>query len=266
MTPLKTPELSIRQVPTFEITEYRPKRSDICVGIPLLNEGERICTQLTKMQALSTVTDIIIADGGSTDGSTDHAKLHAKNVRTLLVKTGPGKLSAQLRMLFSYALDQGYAGIVTVDGNNKDGVEAIPQFIHTLQEGYDFVQGSRYLPGGIEINTPLSRKWAVKWLHAPLISLAAGFRYTDTTNGFRAFSRQFLVDPRVQPFREVFDTYNLHFYLSIRAPQLSFKIKEIPVLRAYPAEGPLPSKIKGFKGNLALLKQLVLAVTGHYHP
>ena len=258
--------LDTRQVPAFEIHEYQPKRSDFCVGIPILNEGERIHNQLNRMTFLEDTVDIIIADGNSTDGSTEQTLLQAQPVRTLLVKTGSGKLSAQLRMLFSYALDQGYLGIITVDGNNKDGVEAIPQFIEALQQGYDYIQGSRYLPEGTEINTPFSRKLAVKWLHAPLISLAAGFRYTDTTNGFRAFSRRFLLDKQVQPFRDVFDAYNLHFYLSIRASNLGFKIKELPVLRAYPASGPIPSKIGGFKGNWALLKQLLWAVIGAYNP
>lgn len=258
--------VNTRQVPTFEIYEYQPKQSDFCVGIPILNEGERIHRQLDRMTFVQNIADVIIADGGSTDGSTTQTVLQTKPVRTLLVKTGPGKLSAQLRMLFSYALEQGYLGIITIDGNNKDGVEAIPQFIEALRQGYDYVQGSRYLPGGVEMNTPLSRKLAVKWLHAPLISLAARFPYTDTTNGFRACSREFLLDARVQPFRDLFDTYNLHFYLSIRAPRLGYKVKEIPVTRAYPAHGPIPSKIRGLKGNFALLKQLLWAVMGVYNP
>jgi phosphatidylglycerol:prolipoprotein diacylglycerol transferase len=36
---------------------------------------------------------------------------------------------------------------------------------------------------------------------------------TDTTNSFRAFSRDFLLDERVKPFRAVFDSYNLPYYL-----------------------------------------------------
>ncbi|OQW90568.1 MAG: glycosyl transferase family 2, partial [Beggiatoa sp. IS2] len=254
-----------REVPTFEVHEYQPKHSDFCVGIPILNEGERIHQQLDRMIFLKNIADIIIADGGSTDGSTAQTALQEKSVRTLLVKTGPGKLSAQLRMLFSYALDQGYL-VITLDGNNKDGVEAIPEFITALQQDYAYVQGSRYLSGGMEINTPFIRKLAVKWLHAPLISFAARFPYTDTTNGFRAFSREFLLDERVQLFRAVFDAYNLHFYLSIRAPRLGYKVKEIPVIRAYPAQGPIPSKIGGLKGNFALLKQLLWAVAGFYNP
>lgn len=252
------------QVPDYEQYEYMPKKSRFCICIPIINEGLRISKQLERMREIVQHTDVIIGDGNSTDGCTKN--LQQFGIRTLLVKTGPGKLSAQLRMLFSYALQQGYEGIVTIDGNNKDGVEAIPTFIDALETGYDYVQGSRYLPGGEELNTPLSRKLGVKLLHAPLISLAARFKYTDTTNGFRAFSRSFLIDDRVQPFRDIFDTYNLHFYLAIRAAQLDYRVIELPVSRVYPEAGPLPSKIGGLKGNLLILKQLFFSVLGFYHP
>jgi len=187
-------------------------------------------------------------------------------VRALLVKTGPGKLSAQMRMLLDWAVNEGYEGFVFIDGNGKDGVEAIPSFFAALDEGFDYVQGSRYIPGGEEINTPWDRKIGVALLHAPLISLAAGFRYTDTTNGFRAVSRRVVLDERVQPFRDIFDTYNLHYYLSVRIPRLGFRVRELPVRRAYPDKGPTPSKISGVSAKLYIIRLLLKAVFGCYNP
>lgn len=256
------------EVPSFQIQTFAPRRTQFCIGIPIINEGERIRKQLQQMYdlGLHELADIVIADGGSTDGSTDSDRLIPAGVRTLLIKTDKGKLSAQLRMFFAYALNQGYEGMVIIDGNNKDGVEAISKFLGALDRGWDYVQGSRYIPGGVEKNTPLSRKLAVILLHAPVISLAARFRYTDTTNGFRALSRRFLLDPKLQPFRHIFDTYNLHYYLSVMAPRLGYRVKELPVSRVYPAAGPTPSKIKGFRGNLHILSQLFKAALGYYRP
>lgn len=114
------------QVPEYRVTELHPKRSRYCVVIPVINEGEKIAKQLQRMEHLARELDIIIADGGSTDGSMEPEKLTERGVRTLLVKTGPGKLSAQMRMGFAYAMAQGYDGIVTIDGNNKDDPDAIP--------------------------------------------------------------------------------------------------------------------------------------------
>lgn len=140
-------------------------------------------------------------------------------VVALLVKTGRGQLSAQFRMAYAWCLREGYDGVITVDGNGKDDQRAIPAFLDRLCAGFDYVQGSRYLPGGAGINTPPDRKLAGRLVHAPLLSLAARHRYTDTTNGFCAYSRAYLADPRVAPFRSVFNRYELLFYLTLRPGQ-----------------------------------------------
>lgn len=254
------------QIPSYEVTEIKPKMAKYCVCIPVINEGERILGQLERIKPFLDRVDILLLDGGSTDGSTDIEKLKARGVRALLVKTGAGKLSAQLRMGYAYALEQGYEGSITVDGNGKDNVDAIPSFIKALEEGWDMVQGSRYVPGGQAINTPKIRHYAVKLIHVPVVSKVAGFKYTDTTNGYRAYSNRYLLDSRVQPFRDIFNTYELLAYLSVRAPQLGFKTKEIPVTRAYPKTGKTPTKISFIKGNYDLLRILKDLILHRYDP
>jgi dolichol-phosphate mannosyltransferase len=187
-------------------------------------------------------------------------------VRALLIKRDRGKLSAQMRMAIAFVLQEGYDGMIVIDGNGKDDVTAIPRFVELLEAGYDHIQGSRYIPGGRGINTPVSRTLAVRLLHAPLISLAAGRRYTDTTNGFRAYSRRLLADPRVQPLRDVFTGYELHYYLAIRAARLGFKVTETPVTRRYPHAGKTPTKISPVRGNLLILRTLAAAALGRFDP
>lgn len=263
----QSPLADLEQLPGFDTVFAEASRSRQVVLIPVINEGERILRQLRGMQLAALGLDIVLVDGGSRDGSTEPVRLRDElGVRALLLKTGPGKLSAQLRVGMAWCLQRGYDGIVTIDGNGKDDFRAIPRFVEKLNAGFDFVQGSRYLPGGIAENTPLDRELGVRLLHAPLISIGAGFRYTDTTNGFRAFSRPFLTDARVRPFRSIFDTYNLHYYLSVRAPRLNFAVCEVPVTRQYPRTGPVPSKIGGLSGKLSILHQSVLAACGQYNP
>lgn len=253
-------------VPRGDVHVLRQRGSRYCVLIPVINEGERILGQLARLRDHGFDMDVVVADGGSTDGSNDPELQRRIGVRALLVKRDTGKLSAQLRMGFAYALQEGYEGVITVDGNGKDDVSALPRFVSALEAGAGFVQGSRFVPGGQAINTPRDRHLAIKLLHAPVTSLAARHRYTDTTNGFRGHSRALLLDPRVAPMRDVFDTYELLAYLPIRAARLGYECHEVPVTRAYPPAGEIPTKIHGRGAQLALVRILGRAALGRYNP
>jgi glycosyltransferase involved in cell wall biosynthesis len=255
------------QVPAFETLLWRGPQHPWCVVIPVINEGERIKNLLARMSMLKidSFADIIIVDGGTTDGSLALESLLNNGVRGLLLKTGPGKLSSQLRCAYAFALDQGYKGIVTIDGNDKDDPEAITRFIEALKQGVDFVQASRFVSGGVAENTPKSRDFAIRFIHAPMLSLFSGFHWTDTTQGFRAYSRKMLLDTKVAPFRNVFLTYELLAYLSYRAPKLGYHCVEMPTIRRYP-KGEVPTKISSFKGNLSVFEVLLRACFGNYNP
>ena len=245
-------------VPAFESKEFQPKNKNYCVLIPIINEGNRIIHELERAKdaKVSMVADIVICDGGSTDGCTEKSRLEDLEVNTLLVKQDAGKQGAQLRMGIYWALQRGYDGIVTIDGNDKDSIEDIGKFIAKLEEGYDFVQGSRFVKGGVAENTPWSRLIAVRLIHAPIISLTAGKWYTDTTNAYRAYSRKYLEHPACQPLRDVFTGYELLAFLSTCADLNGLKTCEIPVARKYPKGEKTPTKISKWSGNWNLIKIL----------
>jgi glycosyltransferase involved in cell wall biosynthesis len=254
------------EVPAMEVPLWQGKKHPYCVVIPVINEGDRIRNLLKRMQAcqITATADIIIVDGGSTDDSMELEALKGFEVNGLVVKKGPGKLSAQLRCAYAFALDQGYQGIVTIDGNDKDDPDAIPKFIDALNDGVDFVQASRFISGGVAENTPKSRDFAIRFIHAPALSMSSGFRWTDTTQGFRAYSRKMLLDPAIGPFRDIFREYEMLAYLSHRAPQLNYRCVEIATVRRYP-KGEVPTKISAFRGNLKVLQTLARACLGHYN-
>lgn len=256
------------QVPTFTIQDLRGKRARYCLIVPVINEGERIRRQLAQTAALgaSDRLDVVIVDGGSTDGSLAEDILRKTGVRALLTKTGPGKLSAQLRCAYAYGLIEGYEGLITIDGNGKDSVESLPLFERALDAGIDYAQASRFIAGGEGINTPLSRLVAIRLLHAPALSLAGRRWFTDTTQGYRAYSARYLLDPRVQPFRDVFVRYELLAYLTARAGQLGYRTCEVPTRRAYPANEAIPTKIGGAHAHLDLIDVLWKTLRGDYNP
>jgi dolichol-phosphate mannosyltransferase len=251
--------------PRFEVCELAPKGTRYCVCITVFNEGDRLRNQLQRMKARADRADIVIADGRSTDGATDPRYLESMGVRALLSTDEPG-LGTATRMGVAYAMEQGYDGIVTVDGNGKDGVEALPDFLAELEQGYDLVQGSRFMKGGVHENTPLERRLGIQLIMIPLMTLGCGHRYTDTTNAFRAMSRRFLADDRVQPVRRVFVRFNLQIYFIYRAAKLGFRIKEIPVTRVYPADGTVPTKIHGWRPKLLFFLELFRVLRGQYNP
>jgi glycosyltransferase involved in cell wall biosynthesis len=253
------------QVPDFTEQSFKKKQHVYCVCVFVINEGEKVQKQLQAMKPYSAQMDIVVADGGSTDGSLGQDFLRSAGVRTLLTKTGPGKLSAQMRIAFAWALDEGYKGVIVVDGNGKDDISVLPEFARLLNEGYDHIQGSRFIKGGKAVNTPLERLIAVRLVHSPLISLAARHRHTDTTNGFRAYSRKLLEDPKMAIFRDVFQTYELHYHLAIESARAKrYKLIETPVTRIYPKKGKTPTKISPIKGNAHVLNVLSKATRRKY--
>lgn len=255
-------------IPEFEEIELGRNGTKYCICIPVINEGDRIIRELKRAYKvnISNYADIIICDGDSDDGSIDPLTLKQLNVGAILIKRSAGGQGAQLRMGFWWALEHGYAGIITIDGNDKDSIEDVPCFIKKLEEGYDFIQGSRFIYGGRAINTPLIRYLAVRFLHSPIISLTARHRFTDSTNGFRGYSKRYLLHPKVQPFRSIFSGYELLAYLSTRASQLGLKVCEVPVTRKYPEKGKIPTKISSFRGNMLLLKILINNLLNRYLP
>ena len=68
------------------------------------------------------------------------------------------------------------------------------------------------------------------------------------------------------PLRDVFMTYELLAYLSVRATQLGYRACEIPVKRVYPKKGAVPTKISFLKGNTELIRILFKNYRGAYNP
>ena len=162
-------------------------------------------------------------------------------------------------------MDKGYAGVISIDGNDKDDPEAIPRFIESLNEGYDFVQASRFVAGGTGENTPKLRDFAIRFIHAPMLRIFSGFAWTDTTQGFRAYSRKMILDSRISIFRDIFLTYELLAYLSYRVHKLGYRCLEIPTIRRYPI-GEIPTKISSIKGNLSVFWILIKTCFGAFNP
>jgi len=257
--------LRFHDVPQYSVRRFADRATKYCIIPIVYNEGEKFIDQLRRMSPNSGLVDIIVAERRSTDGCTAQELLVRAGVKALLTTDERGAALA-IRMGLDFAFQQGYEGVILIDGNGKDGVEALQDYVKKLDEGYDFVQGSRFMTGGVEKNTPLLRRIGIRAIMAPLIWVGSGFWYTDGTNGFRGYSLKYLTDPRVEPLRNCFVQFNLQYFLSVKAPQLGLRTVEIPTRRVYPDDGSVPTKVVGFKHNFMAFWEMVLTVAGRYDP
>lgn len=246
--------------------EFFTKNSDAALLIPCWNEGERIQIELNRINEknIPNYVDIFLLDGDSTDGSIDDVFLCNIGVRGIFTIKEKGQGSSY-RVGFAKVVHENYKYCITVDGNNKDSVEQILEFIELLKTGIDFVQGSRFIKGGYHKNTPLMRFLAIKFFSNPLLSIVSGFKYSETMSAFRGFNVDILKDPRLDIFRDIFKTWELQWYLASRIPRLGYKVKEIPTSRMYPESGKTPTKIN-WMGNIRIIVQLLKVAFGYYNP
>ena len=181
--------------------------------------------------------DYMIVDDGSDDGTTAMIAGYAqRGVKTVKHPRRSG-VGAAIRTAVHYGRDQHYDVLVIMAGNDKDNPEEIPFLIQpVIEEGFDLVQGSRYLDKvGSGGDMPFYRKLATR-LHPLLFSLLSGRRVTDTTNGFRAMRLKLFDDPRINLNQAWLNTYELEPYILWKTVTLGYKFKEAFVTKIYPSK------------------------------
>ena len=168
-----------------------------------------------------------------------------------------------IRTAIRYAQENNFHVLIILAGNDKDRPAEIPRLLRPIiHEGYDFVQGSRYLPGGDFGNMPLYRRIATQFIHPLFFSFLARRRITDSTNGFRAFRLSLLQDARIDIDQDWLNAYELEPYLFLKAIRLGYKVKEVPVTKIYPPHELGYTKMKPIIGWWSILRPLVLMGLG----
>jgi dolichol-phosphate mannosyltransferase len=207
--------------------------------------------------------DYLVIDDCSTDSTTEVIQSYANlGVKTIKHQKRSG-VGAAIRTAIRYAQKNGYDVLAVMAGNDKDNPNEIPDVIAPiLNDGYDFVQGSRYYgKKGTGGDMPLYRKFATKF-HPFLFSLFTFRKLTDTTNGFRAFRLSLLKDPRINIDQPWLDTYELEPYMLYKTITLGYKFREVFVTKIYPPKqlGYTKMTVKGWWGILKPLFYLRLGI------
>lgn len=252
-------------MPEHEVFLRTEARHPYVVYIMAFNERSRLAQQLDRFpKDPDRDFDIMLGDDGSTDGTSGSDLLEQYAIRGASRLEHNSGLSQNIKVALQWLYGQNYKGVILMNGNNRDDPSTVPEFIRALDEGYGYVQGSRFRRGGKRENTPWIRVWAIRLVHAPLFSLASLKWMTDTTNGYRAFSMAFLRDHRVNPFQPAFVKYEIEQYLAWKAIHLGYLTKEIPVARVY-SRGGFPSHIRpGMRGWKDMLRPLIMLLLRRY--
>lgn len=210
----------------------------ILVGVVVFNESGKIDHLLNKFKVLKLnyPFKVIFVDDGSTDDSPAVIKKTIVDSRLnaeIISNKGNQGIGFSIRKVIQYGLDHKYDICVIMAGNGKDTPLEIPLLMSPLlSEGYDYIQGSRFLKGGSFDNLPFLRKCMVRGFTL-LMSVFTGFRCTDVTNGFRAYKLHIFTDKRININQAWLNRYELETYLHYKVITLGYKITEVAVSKNY---------------------------------
>jgi glycosyltransferase involved in cell wall biosynthesis len=207
----------------------------VAAVIPTLNEAQSIGGVVASIPR-NRVERIIVADGGSSDGTADAARRAGAEV----IDAGRGYGRACL--IGAQAAEQADI-ILFMDGDGADDPTAIGALTDPIHAGaYDFVIGSR-AHGQREPGSMASHQIFAGVVAGALIKLLYGVRYTDMC-AFRAIRRDKLLNLGM---REL--TYGWNLEMQMRAARMGLRVLELPV--AYRRRSGGQSKVAGnLRGTL----------------
>lgn len=216
--------------------KLKPK---ILIGVVIFNEADKISFLLEKFKSfnLKFPYKICFLNDGSTDKTLEVIenflnKYRIKNIEIISHEENMG-VGAAIRSVIRFGIKYNFDICVIMAGNGKDDPAEIPKLINPIiNDGFDYIQGSRFLMGGSFQNLPIGRKFLVMGFSF-VTSLVTGFWCSDSSNGFRAYKLPIFENKKINLDQEWLDSYELEIYIHVKVITLGYKIKEVPVSKNY---------------------------------
>jgi hypothetical protein len=188
--------------------------------IPAYREEECIGTVLSAIPKTVlgyTMEPVVVVDGNY-DNTERLVRSMGHRVATHVTNRGQG---SALITGFEIATSEGADIVITMDADGQHPVEDLPTLLRPIINGEaDYVMGSRF--AGVYEDQGGARHVGIV-IFSNLITLLAGTKITDCTNGFRAIRTEGLM--RMSLIEERFNAPEL----IIQAARRGLRIREVPV-------------------------------------
>lgn len=237
----------------------------IGVVIPIYGDSDSACWVLNRLRSGLVSTVCLVVDVPLKPAMTKIREAARKiRIPVHIIKNRSREgVGLALRQGLGYLVETGHDIAVIMAANGKDDSAEINRVIEPVARGEcDYVQGSRYLPGGRTSRMPFERA-IFNRLYPVIWSLLTRRRCTDVTNGFRCFRLDILRDRRINLDQDWLNGYSLEYYLHYKVLTLRYRMKEVPVSKIY-AFGNRGgySKIQPLKDWWPIIAPLVLLFLG----
>ncbi len=190
-----------------------------------LNEIDGMRVIMPKIKK-NWVDQILIVDGGSTDGTIEYAKKKGYQIHVQKMK------GIRNGYLEAYPLIKGDI-IITFSPDGNSIPELIPPLVNKIKEGYDMVIVSRYKDNAKSEDDDILTSFG-NWLFTTVINLVSKGKYTDAMVIYRAYKKTLIKeldldkDETYLPEKWFFTNISWEPILSVRAAKRKLKITEIP--------------------------------------
>lgn len=200
------------------------------VMVPTYNERANIAELVKLLHKSVPQAHVLVVDDSSPDGTFEEVrKLMKKDKKLHLLlrdRSVKGRGWAG-RDGFVKALQMGADAVVEMDADLSHQPKFIPSLLASLaSKQADVVIGSRYMPGGKDMDRPWHRQWTSNFARYYLKSVL-GLKAKDPTSGFRAFSKDALRKINVGTLRAR-DPFTVSEIL-YRCYRAGLRVKEAPI-------------------------------------
>ncbi len=236
--------------------------------IPVFREIGKIGTVMEKfnLDSVDEICLVVDAPDETILREIDESRRKTQIPVTIIENPTRNGIGFAIKRGYRYALSQGFDLIVIMAGNGKDDPREIPRLTEPISKnGFDYVQGSRFLPGGKGERTPFFRRIFTR-LFPFVWTFLTGVRCTEVTNGFRAYRAAILEDPRINIWQDWLNGYELEYYLHYKVLTLGYRFTERPVSKVYSyAKKEAYSHISPLKDWQQIVGPIVLLRLGARH-